>query len=62
MVPLMLPALAKIIKQEGPLALYNGLEATLWRYRYHLEKMLTKTYLVERGIFWLYSSSAIVIA
>lgn len=25
-------AVAKIIKQEGPLALYNGLEATLWRY------------------------------
>jgi solute carrier family 25 2-oxodicarboxylate transporter 21 len=25
-------AVAKIIKHEGPLALYNGLEATLWRY------------------------------
>jgi solute carrier family 25 2-oxodicarboxylate transporter 21 len=25
-------AVAKIIKNEGPLALYNGLEATLWRY------------------------------
>lgn len=25
-------AVAKIIKNEGILALYNGLEATLWRY------------------------------
>jgi len=25
-------AVVKIIQQEGPLALYNGLEATLWRY------------------------------
>jgi solute carrier family 25 (mitochondrial 2-oxodicarboxylate transporter), member 21 len=25
-------ALAKIIREEGVLALYNGLEATLWRY------------------------------
>jgi solute carrier family 25 (mitochondrial 2-oxodicarboxylate transporter), member 21 len=25
-------AVIKIIQQEGPLALYNGFEATLWRY------------------------------
>ncbi|CAO3636505.1 unnamed protein product [Cunninghamella blakesleeana] len=25
-------ALAKVIKQEGPLALFNGLEATMWRH------------------------------
>ena len=25
-------AVVKIIREEGPLALYNGLEATLWRY------------------------------
>ncbi|SAM02142.1 hypothetical protein [Absidia glauca] len=25
-------ALTKIVKQEGPLALYNGLEATMWRH------------------------------
>lgn len=25
-------AVVKIVQQEGPLALYNGLEATLWRY------------------------------
>jgi solute carrier family 25 (mitochondrial 2-oxodicarboxylate transporter), member 21 len=25
-------AVVKIVRQEGPLALYNGLEATLWRY------------------------------
>src|SRR5881392_1347140 len=28
-------ALVKIVKQEGILALYNGLEATLWRYKFH---------------------------
>lgn len=28
----MLDVVAKIIKQEGPLALYNGLESTLWRH------------------------------
>ncbi|KAI9319130.1 mitochondrial carrier domain-containing protein [Dichotomocladium elegans] len=27
-----LDALRKILKQEGPLALYNGLEATVWRH------------------------------
>lgn len=25
-------AILKILKQEGPLALYNGLEATVWRH------------------------------
>ncbi|OJD12210.1 hypothetical protein AJ78_07151 [Emergomyces pasteurianus Ep9510] len=28
----MLDVVSKIIKQEGPLALYNGLESTLWRH------------------------------
>ncbi|TVY38773.1 Mitochondrial 2-oxodicarboxylate carrier [Lachnellula subtilissima] len=28
----MIDCVAKIVKQEGPLALYNGLESTLWRH------------------------------
>ncbi|EER39883.1 mitochondrial 2-oxodicarboxylate carrier 1 [Histoplasma capsulatum H143] len=28
----MLDVVSKIVKQEGPLALYNGLESTLWRH------------------------------
>jgi solute carrier family 25 (mitochondrial 2-oxodicarboxylate transporter), member 21 len=28
----MLDVVAKIVRQEGPLALYNGLESTLWRH------------------------------
>ena len=40
-------AVVKIIREEGPLALYNGLEATLWRYSPCLESELT-----SRHIWW----------
>jgi len=53
-------ALIKIVQQEGPLALYNGLEATLWRYLlcppfllYVL--IIIQAYLVECWVFWMYS-------
>ena len=45
-------AVVKIVREEGPLALYNGLEATLWRYRACLLSLANmQTYMVECWVF-----------
>ena len=51
-------AVVKIVREEGILALYNGLEATLWRYYFLFLLMLIQTYLVECWVFWMYSFSS----
>lgn len=50
-------AVVKIVRQEGPLALYNGMEATLWRYiGVPLRVLTVQAHLVECWILWMYSS------
>jgi solute carrier family 25 2-oxodicarboxylate transporter 21 len=50
-------AVVKIVRQEGLLALYNGLEATLWRYvDVTLCVLMIQAHLVECWILWVHSS------